>query len=386
MNVALALVIALGLPSIRVDGSALADDANARRTVGHVVERLLEVGIAVDPKATTSLVLAPTATGFFVHVRASDAGTDPLASSEVVDHGGGTRVVELDLVQVAVDLALAHATAGEASDDAVRIVALPGAEDDRADVLAAVLASGRAMVPSGEPSTRVLCVERREDGVRLAAEHDPGRCADAVSRVDVHDTMDAALVAALAPAKPGPTVAPVATRPATRAPATTRKVRRREPWSMVGGVGIGFAWRPEAFDVAPSLDFEAASKRGLAIGFASIFVPSRGSELRVLDTMLAAGAGYRARLGSRARLTVLPSAGVSVHAAWRTGEPTIVRADPLLMLPLTIEGLPHENVALGGRLAVATTLRARTHSVRGLELWHRGAVVLMASAVLRFGT
>ena len=382
MGTMLPLLAALAVPVVQVDGDGLAEH-EARRTTGHVVERLLEVGIAVDPRAPTRLVLTRTPSGYAV---ALQVGDEAIATSELVANEGRPQLGELELVQVAVDLALAHAKQSDAPKDAVQIVAMPGAESARAEAIAATMAANHAVVPAGVTTDRVLCVDRRDGEIVVAAVAEVDACTDAIAHAEGGE-LESAIADALAPIEatlePPPRADVVPAPPATTKP---QPERVRPHWSTGGIVGLGFAWRRDAFDAAPAVGFVAASPRGLALAFDAIFVPSRAQTFRALDSMLALGIGYRARLSKRARLSVIPAAGISVHAAWLERAPSPTAVDPLLLLPLHVEAVVHRNVAIGARVGIGTTFRPRVHTVRGLELWHRGALLVFAMATVRFGS
>ncbi|HWB78271.1 MAG TPA: hypothetical protein VG755_25070 [Nannocystaceae bacterium] len=381
MGTLLPLLAALAVPVVQVDGDGLAEH-EARRTTGHVIERLLEVGIAVDPRAPTKLVLTRTPKGYAIALRIDDA---TLATSELAEGGGGAQLGELELVQVAVDLARAHAKDSDVPLDAVRVVTMPGAASARAEAIAATMATNRAVVPASVATDRVLCVDRRDEDIVVAAVADADACSDALAEADVGGELEIAIVDALAPAEPPPEPPPRNTVTSERTPAPRAQTKPHPPWSLGAVIGLGFAWR-QGFDAAPTLGFVAASPRGLALAFDAIFLPSRAQTFRAIDSMLAFGLGYRARPSTRARLSVIPAAGLSLHGAWLDGAATPPRVDPLLLLPLHVEAVVHRHVAVGARVGIGTTFRPRSHSVRGLELWHRGALLVFAMATVRFGT
>jgi hypothetical protein len=387
---ALPLLAALAAPSVKVDGSALDDPATHRRVVGHVIERLLEAHVVVDPRASSHLRLQPTEGGITVALVSDDGET--IASADVIDRGGGPTLLELDLVQVAVDLAVAHGESSPVSKGARRIVVSPDAEGLRAEVLATAHDAGMTLVPDAVDAERIVCVGARDGEVVLAEAEVEAECVMALEHAAMHDTVahawtDLQTGEASRDSSRGAPHAAVASRPTEPEPPATEPpaARPHAPWSALGGLGIGVMWRPTAFDAAPSLDFEIASSKGLAFGAGATFVPSRGPDLVALDTMLGAGMGYRGHFGARGRYSVVPLAGVSVHAAWLRGDVAPPRADPMLTLPFQLEARVHRRVAIGGRLALVTTFRGRIHRVNGLELWRRGAVAIVVSATVRFG-
>ncbi len=377
------------MPAVRVevdDGALAAGDV--RRVTGHVIERLLEGGVAIDPAATTRLTIARRDDRYVVTAHARGVET---ASAEVAAGGREPAVVELELVQVAVDLARAGADSTAAVTEGVHVVIAPGAAADRRDVLAAFAAHGDVIVPESTDAARTLCVDRRDGGHAVAQGADADACmqtlATAVEHGRIEDAREQldAQTPSVTPTPAAPLEVPPPPREPVATPVTSPAAPRRRPrWSAGGRIGVGFAWRPRAVDAAPAVGAELASDRGLALGLDLAVLPTRTSELVTVDTQLAAGLGYRARLGRAVHLAVLASGGVSVHGA-RVGDERFVRVDPLLGLPIQLDGRVAPRVALGGRLTVATTLRARTHAIQGFEVWRRGAWVVMLAATVRFG-
>lgn len=386
--IALVLGLSLAVPVVDVDGRDLASDARARRITGHVIERLLEAGIAVDPDADVSVTLAVADEGYVVGLRARDS---VLETATIATDDRQAAVVELELVQVAVDLARTHASELQPGTHATHVASTPAARLHHATLLDEVTRAGAIVVPHADDAQQVICLDARDGGVVVATGETLETCTDALGRAGVFDAVDVAFASIDAPRDAPRTDAPAAPpdptpeSPPPRPNATRPQARpSRAPWSLGGRVGLGFGWRPNAVDAAPALGFDAASPRGLAFGVEATWLPTRSDAVTSVDTLLAAGIGYRGTFG-RIHLSVVPSGGASIHAA-RVGADRSTRVDPLVLLPIQLEGRVHRRVALGARLSAASTFRARTHQVRGLEVWRRGAVLVMFAVTARFGT
>lgn len=381
--------------TVRVEAHALGDDVERRRLVGHVIERMLEVGIAVDPRASTRVALGPTDTGYAVTLQVADAE----AIREPVDaRGREAAVVALDVVQVAVDLAREHAESSDRVADAVFVEVDPAAEDERAALLAALAESGAPIVPTATLAASTVCLGVRDDGIVAARVEPTAACDEALAAASIEGSVAqavASLPATLAvpgDARPEAPTHPVA-RAAPPAPASDHahadaRGRARAglgPWDFGLRVGLGFGWRPRSFDAAPSVGFDAAARRGLAVGFDVVVLPSRNDAVTTVDTQLASALGYRASFARGLHLSASAAAGVSLHAS-QVGGDRGVRIDPLLALPLQIERDVHRHVSVGARLLVATTFRGRAHAINGIEVWRRGPVLVMLAGTVRFGT
>jgi hypothetical protein len=267
--------------TVRVEAHALGDDVERRRLVGHVIERMLEVGIAVDPRASTRVALGPTDTGYAVTLLVADAE----AIREPVDaRGRDAAVVALDVVQVAVELAREHAASSDRVADAVFVEVDPAAEDERAALLAALAESGAPIVPTATLATSTVCLGVRDDGIVAARVEPTATCDDALAAASIEGSVTQA-VASLPATLPAPGgVRPDApprrvVRAAPPAPASSPARGRARaalgPWNFGLRVGLGFGWRPRSFDAAPSVGFDAAARRGLAVGFDVVVLPSR---------------------------------------------------------------------------------------------------------------
>lgn len=160
------------------------------------------------------------------------------------------------------------------------------------------------------------------------------------------------------PLGPGPTLTPEKLDP--------RKLRAYRIDLLVGPV-----WRIRPPEVLALANFEAGRLQGFSGTFHTgiIVAPDRDA-VSVLDFPIGAGFVYRRRFGERPLYgSVGLTAGILVHRAL-TERGVIHRVDPDFQLPLKFAWTVG-SVGLSVALLQGFSVRPRTYSRRGIELWHR---------------
>lgn len=180
--------------------------------------------------------------------------------------------------------------------------------------------------------------------------------------------------------EPAPTTHddPTPPPPAADAPPPTAEPpsqpRPRAPWVTDVYADAGIGVRP-AVDGRYGLGLALGPARGPSGHIELAVLPSRGdAELQVIDTVVAAGFGWRFAIAHQ--WSVVPAAvvGARVHLFRFPESQAQANVDPYVAIPVRVQWSPPKRprLLLGLRIAPAFDGRPRSHRVNGAQAWQRG--------------
>jgi hypothetical protein len=390
--IATAVILALP-PAVAIDTSGLDEvlgPVDAGQFHGQLALRLVEDGFAVGGEPDARLSFSVEADRVVI-VATSDAGD----ASATVRLGDAAPILTLELVHRSAALLLALGV--ERSNDAAveRGVVLDTANVDPAipaELARRVVDRGHVLVRDAQAARWRICVDGREGGFAVAVVAAGASCDEALDDAEVvadpHRGMESALLSATWPEDSAPpaddrTPPPArdadAVAPSSAAPA----VHRRVPWRFGLGAFGGVEGRLRTGEGVAGLVADAVHPIGVSMMGRLTLVPSRGADLRVFDTFIAFGPGFRSRVRGRVSFGTALLAGLYVHRyrfADDVGHSLDVDIEVALGLGIQLHGGLDLTVdALAGVVPRRTEHHARTQLV-----WTRDRVRLGGALGLRY--
>lgn len=401
--IATAVVLAAP-PMVEIDTSgidAALGATDAGRFQGELVLRLVEEGFAVGGDADARLSFR-VENDRVVVVAMSESGETSVSVQRGGETSGGTPVLLLELVHQSAallrSLDLESSTPG--AHERATVLETSSVDPSLSSELASLLLDrGYVLVGDARSARWRVCVDEREVGFAVSVVDAGERCEPALAEARVVDDaargVEAALLSATWPDEeeeeaasddtdPAPTIRPPKTRdrsppppdsPAPSAPAAS--------WRFGLGVLGGVQGRLRAAEGVVSLVVDALHPVGAGVLARVALVPSRGADVRVLDTFVAAGPTYRSKVRGRLSFGIGVAAGLYVHR-FRFGAEVGRRVDADVEVPLglgiqLVGGLDLTVDALAG--FVTTPIE---HTTRGLPVWMRDRFRLGAGVGLRY--
>lgn len=394
--IATAAVLALP-PMVEIDTSgidAALGATDAGRFQGELVLRLVEEGFAVGDDADARLSFRME-DDHVVVVATSESGD----ASVSVQRSGGAPVLALELVHQSAALLRSLHLAPSNADAHERATVLETTSGDPAvsSELARLLVDrGYVLVGDAGAARWRICVDERDEGFAVAVVDAEESCEPAKGDARVVENaaqgVEAALLSATWPEEaapdeadpvsdPAPTLRPPKTR--DRSPPPVAPPASVPPWRFGLGVLGGVQGRLRAAEGVVGLVVDALHPVGAGVLARVALVPSRGADVRVLDTFVAVGPTFRSRVRGRISFGIAVAAGLHVHR-FRFGAELGRSVDANIEVPLglgvqLVGGLDLTVDALAG--FVTTPIE---HTTRGHPVWSRDRFRFGGAVGLRY--
>jgi hypothetical protein len=374
-------------PTVAVDIDALAlPHASSEQLHGELITRLVESGHAVG--STGAVVVRLTGGGKRVHVEVQHG-----AHVVTRDVTGSGALLRLAAIHAVIDL-LAGLDAVRDPDPAlaaapersVVIDADPAAAAWMPEVIAALLDAGNVVKPSAEGAAMRICLGAHDEVKTIAVVPVAEPCPAGAASEDLGRDLVIALAAARARPSPDPAIptkqeperaadeldppeqVAVAPGPTISKTAPTRASGPR--WSGALGIAAGAQARLADAEALVLLHGDARHDSGAMITVRAELMPSTEQQLHVVDTVIAAGAGYAFRPRPRLRIELLAAAGVLVHS-YRFHSDHETHVDFVAELPVVFSIAVAPRVELGISALAGVANRKRSHYDQRGELWFR---------------
>jgi hypothetical protein len=385
----LAALLTADAPTIVVEIDALAlPHAQTEQLHGELMTRLVEFGHPVGSAGAITVRL--TGGGQRVHVEVQHG-----SRSWTRDVEGSGALLRLATIHAALDLlgqvdAVADPDPARAS--APERSVLVEADDDAAawvpEVIAALVDAGNVVKPSSDGARWRVCLDAHEGRPMLAVASIDAACAEGVPTAALARDLAAALAAARETVPP--TAAPPATvddEPVATTPPVTTTDRaapvRATPWSGAVGLDVGAQARLRAAEALIVVHGDARHASGAMMTLRVELAPSVASSLGVVDSFVAAGAGYAFTPRPRVRLEVVATAGAVIHG-YGLADDRDARVDFTAALPLVLAISLASRIELGITALAGVSTRPRRHLVGDDVVWSRSRWRVAGLVGLRF--